>query len=306
MPGFGPVTFLPVAGVPAGGVQAGEVNTDRLYTRVSYSAPAPEVNANRLYMRASYSSIAARFDVSRLYLRTSYNVPAKSVKASRLYVRIAYRADNDPPRLRANGWSLDGHDFYQLTLGDAKGTLIYDITSGTWANYVTEGLGFWRPVYSVNWQGVTKKAQGAGMTTDVVMGDSFRGLLWTQDPVLGKDEGDAEDKADTTIYCKVQGNLNIHTNNTARISRVYLYGSLWTPYVSPATISLSMSDDQGRTFSTPSDATIPSDRTNIQVMWRSLGAMQQPGRIFLFEDTGVSRIDGVDIMSDKESVLGGE
>ena len=56
------------------------------------------------------------------------------------------------PKLRVWTFSLDGHDFYVLRLGD-DGTLVYDTYSEQWMDWDTLDLGFWRLNTGMNWIG---------------------------------------------------------------------------------------------------------------------------------------------------------
>jgi hypothetical protein len=56
---------------------------------------------------------------------------------------------------------------------------------------------------------------------------------------------------------------------------------------------LRFSDDRGNTWSQYYDVTLTPSEFNGEVAWRSLGAIQAPGRIYEVSDYGgVIRIDG--------------
>mgnify|MGYP001546703128 FL=1 len=157
-------------------------------------------------------------EVSSLYARQAYVLPAE-VQVSSLYTRYAWKGNLEYPIVRSYGWTLDGHDFYAITLGRGFPTLVYDITSGTWAQYSTNDSDFFTPRTGLNWQGYIDAAND-GEATDVFFGDSQSGLIWRAIPTQNWDEGQTEEAGTTPIYGRVQGNINLHGSATARIARV--------------------------------------------------------------------------------------
>lgn len=248
-------------------------------------------------------AVTPEVQVSNVYARHTYQAPAE-VRVSSVYTRYAWKGTLEYPIVRAYGWSLDGHDFYAITLGRGFPTLVYDITSGTWATYSTNDTDFFTPRTSLNWEGFIDADQ-SGEATDVIYGDSQSGLLWRAVPTQNWDEGPTEEAGTTPIYARVQAAINMHSYDAARVSRVYLYGTLWTPYNGSVDVNLSWSDDQGRNYVAGDTQTIPTNNTKFQVQWRSLGSIRQPGRLFQVSDNGLARIDGADVNTDNDEVLGG-
>jgi len=63
-----------------------------------------------------------------------------------------------------------------------------------------------------------------------------------------------------------------------------------------AVVGLEVSDDNGRTWGNMGFVQLVSGQWNTEVVWRSLGVIQAPGRVFRFTDYGsMTRIDGVDM-----------
>lgn len=93
-------------------------------------------------------------------------------------------------RLRVWGFSLDGHDFYVLRVGQHL-TLIYDLTTRQWAEWRSPALTRWRPHVGQNWIGASVSTMGLGYT-DVVAGDDETGVLYLLDPTSGVDDSLAD------------------------------------------------------------------------------------------------------------------
>lgn len=63
-----------------------------------------------------------------------------------------------------------------------------------------------------------------------------------------------------------------------------------------AGVELQMSDDNGRTWYSAGEIFIPNDIWDTEIVWRSLGVIQAPGRVFRIIDHGVlTRLDGLDM-----------
>lgn len=63
-----------------------------------------------------------------------------------------------------------------------------------------------------------------------------------------------------------------------------------------AEVQLETSDDNGRTWQNQGEIFVPNDIWDTEVVWRSLGVIQAPGRLFRIIDNGVmTRIDGLDM-----------
>ena len=92
---------------------------------------------------------------------------------------LPWFVDASKPQARVWTFSLDGHDFYVLRLGDSE-TLVYDLYSEQWVDWANFQKEFWRANNGQNWAGASKLAYTYG--SDVVVGDDTYGLLWFLDP----------------------------------------------------------------------------------------------------------------------------
>lgn len=180
-------------------------------------------------------------------------------------------------RVRAWGFELDGHQFYVLRCGQL-GTRVYDVTTGQWSEFITDSYTTWNAEFGVFWNGYT------------VVGDQNSPVLWKIDPDSPTDDDD------TDITRVVTGGYPVRGRDCVPCNALFLTASLANPSADPATVSLRWSDDQGKTWSAPRSITISPTDTRQDIVWRALGSMQAPGRIFEITDVGgFLRIDDAEV-----------
>jgi hypothetical protein len=195
-------------------------------------------------------------------------------------------------RLRVWGFSLDGHDFYVLRVGQSL-TLVYDLTTQEWAEWRSPGLDRWRPHVGQNWVGASVATMGLGYT-DVVAGDDESGVLWLLDPASGRD--DRLTTGNDSFPRTVTGGLQVTGRDVMDCGAVTIDIALGSPTQTGASLTLDISDDFGKTFLPCGNVTITADDNNAVVEWRSLGTIKAPGRIFRFsDDGGTVRIGGANV-----------
>ncbi len=208
--------------------------------------------------------------------------PADAV-SSEVAMLVAYNTEA-VENLENRVWefSLDGHTFYVLTLGE-QGTFVYDTSTEEWSQWKTQGITSWNMEIGTTWQ------------DQVIAADRSNGIIWKLDP-------------DSFIDDDFKAQIRSVTGGLAMRQRAFipnyafrLTASLGKPEVPntvPATlpsVNLSFSDDQGNTFIDMGDVTIIEDDFEQELAWLSLGTMQAPQRVFKITDTGaVARIDGAD------------
>src|SRR5690606_14907332 len=78
----------------------------------------------------------------------------QQLRVTQLRVISLVRGRVANPRVRTWTFTLDGHDFYVLRLGDQE-TLVYDVSTEQWVNWDSAGLPFWRPNVGMSWIGGT-------------------------------------------------------------------------------------------------------------------------------------------------------
>lgn len=168
----------------------------------------------------------------------------------------------------------------------------------------------------------------------VVVGDIYSGTLWVVDPAYRYDDN-TDRTAVTVIETVFTTGFPARMRETTKCNEVYVTGSVGSPSLSgpvylidgdsgayltdgdggpyltdPAMpvegltvdgsslsiVTLETSDDNGRTWVSHGSLEINPDEWTFELVWRSLGVIQAPGRIFRFTDYGsLARVDGVDM-----------
>jgi hypothetical protein len=202
------------------------------------------------------------------------------------------------PVVRSWGFTLDGHDFYVNRLG-AQMTLLYDANTQRWSRWATLDQSKWRAHQGFNWLGMSQDNYFAGAASNIVAGDDTEGILWTLDPNSGEDDSVADPPVRQSFARRVIGGVPMRTRQGARNSLVQATVDVGDPTTTGFGTSfyLDISDDYGKTWQDCGAQEIPAGSFGTEVMWRSMGVIRQPGRLFRFTDYGATaRIDGVDVL----------
>lgn len=180
-------------------------------------------------------------------------------------------------RSRAWTFTLDGHTFYVLNLGQ-EGTFLFDAVTQQWCQFDTNGYGQWNMLFGTMW--------GAR----IVGADAIAHQLWELVPTAVLDEGWRD------ISHAVTGAVSTRSRAYISCDAVRITASFGViDEVNGATMSLRFSDDSGQTWSSYFTVPLTSGNTTGEVAWRSLGSFMAPGRIFELTDIGgLVRIDGCD------------
>lgn len=184
-------------------------------------------------------------------------------------------------RKRAWSFTLDGHVFYVLDLGQ-EGTFLWDKTTGQWAQFITFGYTAWN------------FANGCMWGQRIVAGDQTTTDVWEMLPATSLFDNGA-----TEIVHVVSGGVATRNRIYHSVESFTLAASV-AGLLDPngASVTLAFSDDQGKTW-TQMDTVTLTGATNQEVAWLSLGAFCNPGRIFKITDCGAFlRIDGADASID--------
>lgn len=249
---------------------------------------------------------------------TIYNIPAVAEEMSQGYIFAVTRVNGPQeisqarqmaivrgriaqPRLRAWTFTLDGHDFYVLRLGDYS-TIVYDVYSEQWIEWTSPELSFWRANLGWTWLGGQALAVDYG--SSIVVGDDTFGLLWFLDPLLPYDQNPGDDRTPQELPFDrvVTGQVLARNRQYIPCYSLFLdgdnYGLTATDFTPQ--ITLETSDDQGRTFDAQDTLDVVVDyQQNEPYAWLSLGQITSPGRIFRFTDNGVfARIDSLGMNED--------
>lgn len=253
--------------------------------------------------------------MSQADLMSIYNIPSDGVEVSQsditfpssstsnaevsqadVIVVVGGRVEN--PTVRAWTYSLDGHDFYVLRLGDSE-TLVYDLYSEQWMNWDSPGLTFWRPNYGINWIG--GEAFGAVFGSNVAAGDDAFGLIWFLDPTQPYDQNPVSTAAQQFLYFQrvTTGQVALRGRKVLPCYAVWLTTDMGHPAYEGAGVSLLISDDAGASYNDMGLVTVTMDVINPEIAWYSLGQIEAPGRLFrLVDDGAITRIDGLEMNDD--------
>ena len=240
----------------------------------------------RVYASINFPTEELRTTQARVYASTKSGMDLRVTQA-RVYAAVRGRMDN--PRLRAWTFTLDGHDFYVLRLGDTR-TLVYDVSSEQWMDWASWEQDFWRASLGASWVGGTALADEYG--SNVIVGDDTFGLLWFLDPEQGFDEHpDAAIDEDLPIEHIAMAQLPMRGRDVVPCNVVYLTADNDGPTFSGASVTLSISDDAGKTFWDADTIAIEVGNPEQEFNWYSLGQIGTPGRLFKITDNGLTRLD---------------
>ena len=257
------------------------------------------------------SSLAQGVRLSAAKTLVAYNFPTEELRTSGATVNTAIAVSNPirvpganvlvaargrvaNPNLRAWTYTLDGHDFYVLRLGDDF-TFVYDLTTKQWSRFTGSTLEFWRANIGMNWRDAASLAYDYG--SSVVVGDDSYGLLWFLDPKQGYDDAPREgDEAQVRFPRVATGQIIARSRQYVPIFEVFLTGSNGWPALTGATVDLKYSDDAGNNYVSAGPQEVEAGNYTQKLSWMSLGRFSYPGRLFRIEDDGaLARIDGLDV-----------
>lgn len=248
----------------------GQVSSSQLMALLAIGPP----NASFAHMAQLMTLVAVESDVA-----------AASVQTSEVVALVAYFEGDPNPRYdsRAWGFTLDQHEFYVLHLGD-QGTYVFDVLTGEWSEWETDGYVGWNAENGVTWNG------------EVYFADRAQPIIWRMNPDSFLDE-------DFRIINRVvTGAVPVRTRDFYSCFAAFLTAKVGAPDPeNGSTVRLRFSDDAGETWFDAGSVELSLGDYTQELSWRSLGQMGAPGRIFEVADWGGTvRIDGFDIETDME------
>jgi hypothetical protein len=196
--------------------------------------------------------------------------------------RVAYRADTTPVRISdhsieerlrdvadsdISAWSMliDGHSLYCINIA-AVGTFVFDVENPSWGRWKSYGQETWRARIGCQVSG--------GL---VIAGDDTAGTLWKLDPTISNDNG-------TPLERVLTGNLTVLGKPQPCRDFSLRMATGWAPITGAASdpiVQLRFSDDGGEIWSSWLDTTLGlQGQYKSEVVWRQLGLLSDPGRIF--------------------------
>jgi hypothetical protein len=215
------------------------------------------------------------------------------VKQANVYALGRGRIGN--PKTRVWTFTLDGHDYYVLRLGDDL-TLVYDVYSEQWMEWADLGLDTWRANVGINWTGGTGLGDYYG--SNVLVGDDVYGLLWFLNPNQPYDQHpDSADPVDEIFFDRItMGQVPLVGREVLPCYVAWLTTDMGDPAYTDAGVMLEISDDAGVTFDDMGTVTVTAGDTSPELSWYSLGQITAPGRLFRITDDGaIARIDGMEM-----------
>lgn len=199
-------------------------------------------------------------------------------------------------KVRTWGFSLDGHDFYCLRLGNQE-TLVFDLTTGENVPWDSFGREVWRAHQGLNWIGIGREIYQSGVASNVIAGDDSLGILWVLDPEYGVDDGEDFGAATTAFTRVITTGIPLRERQATTCDSVFVIAANGAPFTGQESINLRTSDDNGKTWQDQGSVALTAGDFSQEITWRSLGKVTAPGRIFEFTDTGATvRIDSVDVL----------
>lgn len=263
-----------------------------------------------LQVRAITEGANAR--VSQFPVRTVLNYPSDGARissimmralgesgpvarVSQLVVRAIVRGHVENPRIRAWTFTLDGHDFYVIRLGDAA-TLVYDTYSEQWMDWQDFTHDYWRPNIGTTWNGAAALAAVYG--SPIVAGDDTWGLLWFLNPEQPYDEHPDYEASEQQLYFEriTMGQVPMRGRENLPCYAAWLTTDMGEPAYDGAGVRLEISDDGGVTFEDQGEIAITAGAAYPELAWYSLGQIEAPGRLFkITNDGAIMRIDGMEM-----------
>lgn len=259
----------------------------------------PDIQASQIDLLAVYNFPTANIQASQFEILAIYK-GHDEIQASQVDVILVGRGRPENPVVRAWTCTLDGHDFYVLSLGDRE-TLVYDVYSDTWTTWSSSSLNRFRILHGINWQGATQFANAYG--SDILCGDDTFGLLWFLDPTEAFDESALYgDVVPSYFLRRISGQVTVRGRKAVPCYEANLTGSVGTPVLDGMGVTLFTSDDGGHSYDDQGTVNIVVGEYTQDLPWQSLGQIRSPGRLFRFDDYGaLTRIDGLDVSIGPES-----
>lgn len=223
------------------------------------------------------------------------NFVSTKLRVSQAGVMVVAKGRVDNPKVRAWTFTLDGHDFYVLRLGDDF-TFVYDVYSEQWMDWSSLGMPYWRVNCGINWVG--GQALAALYGSDVLVGDDTHGVLYFLNPEQPYDQTPIEDAPIQERYFErvVMGQVPMRGREVLPCYTVWLTTDMGRPAYDGAGVTLLTSDDAGESFDDHGLVTVTPGVYSPELSWYSLGQIGAPGRLFKIVDDGaIARIDGMEM-----------
>ena len=274
-----------------------DISSSQGFAYSVFNADASQTLSSGLTAFVVYQFPAEQEFISNIHSEYVANKAADYISVGQIEPMTVYRGRSQQPFLSAWKYTLDGHTFYVLRLGDDK-TLVYDLSTKQWSWYSSYDLNVWRGICGFNWASPSNIASEYG--SNVIVGDDFFGTLWVLNPEQAYDEHPSVGAGVKRFFLReATGQITSNSRVFQPVYQVYLEGSMGNVAKidgSPNTVTLKYSDDAGSTYRDAGPVTVDEGNFNQNLVWRSLGLIKAPGRLFKIVDDGaLTRIDGMEI-----------
>lgn len=258
---------------------------------------AATIEVSQTAVLAGVSEPSQTAEISQAAVLAAEDSNGGSAEITQVAVLAAVRGRVSDPSVKAWTFTLDGHDFYVLRLGNTE-TLVYDVTSEQWYKWADFGAELWGLYTGCNWVPGNKFAQEYG--SNIICGSDSNGSLFFLDPDKETDDAAVAGREAQAFTRRVTAQIPLRGYNRASLYEVQLIGSTGQLNDTDLTaITLSYSDDRGANYVSAGSVTIEDGDYDTRATWRSLGSFSSPGRLIRIEDTGaLKRIDSLTINSD--------
>jgi hypothetical protein len=240
----------------------------------SLTAPFAE-SQGRTYIRGCAAQGAVvKMDNAVFFVADDFSVyrtSAVPIKVSTPYIddRLA-EAGAGVSQCTAFTLSIEGHVFYVLNIPTLNESYAYDAQTKEWAQWGTQ-----QP-FQAN-PGLFAASCAAGFGSSIWLGDAVTGDVYLLDPSNNTDNGIAKRVIVSGALWRPGG---IERCNTVALACVRGVGD---PAAPDPMVEMRYSDDGGRTFTPWIQASLGvAGGYYYKAVWRGLGTMQQPGRLFEF------------------------
>lgn len=271
-----------------------ELSQASVFSITSGSSPGLQISQAFVLSVANFPTESLELSQSLVQVLTAGASP--EMELSQAYVIAIVRGRVDDPSIRAWTFTLDGHDFYVLRLGNEE-TLVYDMATEQWSVWASGSEGYWSVYTGGNWFGGNAFALDQG--SNIVVGSDANGSLYILDPNKPDDDPAVTGRDITPFKRQVIGQIPLRGYDSARVFEVQLLGSVNDLDNGATTdIELLYSDDRGDNYVSAGTITTVDQDFDIRASWRSLGSFRSPGRMFKVQDFGaLKRIDSLTVMT---------
>jgi hypothetical protein len=272
------------------------ITQGRVFVSLESETPELRVSQTRALSAINFPTVQMRLSQARVLIAETAD---QDLQLSQARILVAARGRPGNPRLRDWTFSLDGHDYYVLRLGDDV-TFVYDATTEQWLDWSDRDYPFWRANVGISWIGGTALGQNYG--SNILVGDDNFGLLWILDPNQPYDENPDYLADEQRFYFErvAMGQVALRGRSVMPVYSAFLTADMGDPAYLGAGVTLFTSDDGGATFDDHGTVSVTPDFHEPELSWYSLGQAEAPGRLFKIVDDGaITRIDGLTVDATK-------